>query len=89
MSQVDPPSVAAQGVNRRRYVPALLDVVVPGLGHLAAGRLARAALFGLPSILVVGLLAGVAVSAGPVRLGSLALDDRVLLSLIGLQAVIR
>ena len=88
MSQVDPPSVAAQGVNRRRYVPALLDVVVPGLGHLAAGRLSRAALFGLPSILVVGLLAGVAVSAGPVRLGSLALDDRVLLSLIGLQAVI-
>jgi len=88
VSQVDPPSVAAQGVNRRRYVPALLDVVVPGLGHLAAGRLARAALFGLPSILVVGLLAGVAVSAGPVRLGSLALDDRVLLGLIGLQAVI-
>ncbi len=88
MTQADPSSVARRGVSRRRYVPALLDAVVPGLGHLAAGRLARAALFGLPSILVVGLLAGVAVSAGPVGLGSLALDDRVLLGLIGLQAVV-
>jgi LCP family protein required for cell wall assembly len=75
-------------VTRRRYVPAVLDSVVPGLGHLVAGRLARAAVFGLPSVLVVGLLAGVAVSAGPVRLGTLALDDRVLLGLIALQAVI-
>ena len=88
MSQAEPSSVAPRAVTRRRYLPALLDAVVPGLGHLAAGRLARAALFGLPSILVVGLLAGVAVSAGPVRLGSLALDDRVLLALIGFQAVI-
>ena len=88
MTEADPSSDAPRGVTRRRYVPALLDAVVPGLGHLAAGRLARAALFGLPSILVAGLLAGVAVSAGPVRLGSLALDDRVLLGLIGLQAVV-
>jgi len=61
---------------------------VPGLGHLAAGRVARAALFGLPAVLLTGLLVGVAVSAGPVRLGSLVLDDTVLLGLIGLQAVI-
>ena len=61
---------------------------MPGLGHLAAGRVARAALFGLPAVLLTGLLVGVAVSAGPVRLGSLVLDDTVLLGLIGLQAVI-
>lgn len=61
---------------------------MPGLGHLAAGRIARAALFGLPAVLVTFLLMGVAVSAGPVRLGGLALDDTVLLGLIGLQAVI-
>jgi LCP family protein required for cell wall assembly len=61
---------------------------VPGLGHLAAGRIARAALFGLPTILLAGLLAGAAVSAGPVRLGSLVLDDTVLLGLIGFQALI-
>ena len=61
---------------------------MPGLGHLAAGRIARAALFGLPTILFTGLLAGAAVSAGPVRLGSLVLDDTVLLGLIGFQALI-
>jgi LCP family protein required for cell wall assembly len=61
---------------------------VPGLGHLAAGRIARAALFGLPAVLLAGLLVGAAVSAGPVRLGGLALDDTVLLGLIGLQALI-
>lgn len=61
---------------------------MPGLGHLAAGRIARAAVFAIPTVLLVGLLAGAAVSAGLPRLGSLALDDRVLLGLIGLQAVI-
>ena len=35
-----------RGDVRRRYVPALLDAIVPGLGHVASGRLARAALFG-------------------------------------------
>ena len=88
MTQADSSSVAPRGVSRRRYVSVFLDAVMPGLGHLAAGRVVRAAVFGLPSILVLGLLAGVAVSAGPVRLGSLALDDRVLLGLIGLQAVV-
>jgi len=85
----DPPSaVPPRGVARGRFVPALLDAVVPGLGHLAAGRIARAAVFAIPTVLLVGLLAGAAVSAGLPRLGSLALDDRVLLGLIGLQAVI-
>ena len=89
MTGQDPPSaVPPRGVARGRFVPALLDAVVPGLGHLAAGRIARAAVFAIPTVLLVGLLAGAAVSAGLPRLGSLALDDRVLLGLIGLQAVI-
>ena len=89
MTEQDPPSaVAPRGIAHGRYVPALLDAVVPGLGHLAAGRIARAAVFAIPTILLVGLLAGAAVSAGLLRLGSLALDDRVLLGLIGLQVVI-
>ena len=79
---------APRAVARRRYLPVLLDAVVPGLGHLVAGRIARAAIFGLPTILVVSVLLGAAVSAGALRLGSLALDDRVLLGLLGLQVVI-
>ncbi len=89
MTEQEPPSaVPPLGVAHGRYVPALLDAVVPGLGHLAAGRIARAAVFAIPTILLVGLLAGAAVSAGLLRLGSLALDDRVLLGLIGLQVLI-
>ena len=83
-----PGGAVPRGDVRRRYVPALLDAIIPGLGHVVSGRLARAALFGLPVILVAGLLAGAAVSAGPVRLGSLALDDTALLALIGLQALL-
>ena len=83
-----PRGAVPRGDVRRRYVPALLDAIVPGLGHVVSGRLARAALFGLPVILVAGLLAGAAVSAGPVRLGSLALDDTALLALIGLQVLL-
>ena len=89
MTDQDPTEVGGpRGDVRHRYVPALLDAVVPGLGHVASGRMARAALFGLPVVLLVGLLVGAAVSAGPVRLGSLALDDTVLLALIALQALL-
>jgi LCP family protein required for cell wall assembly len=89
VTEQDPsPAVAPRGAARGRYIPVLLDAVLPGLGHLAAGRVARAAVFALPTVLLAGLLAGAAVSAGPLRLGSLALDDTVLLGLIGLQAVI-
>jgi len=86
--QDSPSDVAPRGVAHGRYVPALLDAVVPGLGHLAAGRIARAAVFAVPTVLLVALLSGAAVSAGPLRLGSLALDNTVLLGLIGLQVLI-
>jgi len=79
---------APGGERRGRYVPAILDAVVPGLGHLAAGRAARAALFALPVVLGVGVVAGGIVSVGPVRLASLALDDTFLLGLLGLQALL-
>jgi LCP family protein required for cell wall assembly len=86
--QAAPSPPPPPGVARRRYVPALLDAVIPGLGHLAARRLDRAAVFGLPTILLAGLLVGAAVSAGPVRLGSLALNDTFMIGLIGLQAIV-
>ena len=33
---------------RSRYPPAVLDSIVPGLGHLVAGRRRLAAFFGIP-----------------------------------------
>ena len=35
---------------RSRYLPALLDIVIPGLGHLLAGRRKLAAIFGIPFV---------------------------------------
>jgi LCP family protein required for cell wall assembly len=73
------------GVARRRYVPALLTALVPGLGHLAAGRTRLAALFGLPLVLLAGLAAGVLTATTADQLVGLLVDDRVLLALLALQ----
>ena len=74
------------GVARRRYVPALLTAIVPGLGHLVVGRTRLAAAFGLPLVLLAGLLAGLVVALSGDRLVGLVVDDRTLLALLVLQA---
>jgi LCP family protein required for cell wall assembly len=76
------------GIARRRYLPAMLEAVIPGLGHLVSGRFARAALFGLPVILSVGLLASAAMAAGMVTVEGLLIDDGILWTLIGVQVVL-
>src|SRR6185312_9687622 len=48
---------------RRRYVPALLDALFPGLGHLVAGRRRRAAIFGIPVVVAIMFLAVIAPQA--------------------------
>src|SRR4249919_2046460 len=48
--QPAPPSApVASGARRSRYVPAVLDALIPGLGHLVAGRRRLAALFLTPT----------------------------------------
>ena len=37
-----------------RYVPAVLDALIPGLGHLAAGRRRRAIVFLTPVVIALG-----------------------------------
>jgi len=76
------------GVARRRYVPAFLTALVPGLGHLAAGRTRLAALFGLPLVLLAGLVAGVLAATTADWLVGFLVDDRVLLALLALQVVL-
>jgi LCP family protein required for cell wall assembly len=97
-SSTSPPA-DSRGHARRRYLPALLTTLVPGLGHLAVGRSRAAAAFGLPVVLLAGLVAGLVVASGPDRhpapgatagsplLGAL-LDDRVLLILLLGQAAL-
>ena len=76
------------GLARGRYVPALLTVLVPGLGHLVAGRARMAALFGLPLVLLAGVGAGLLVSTTADELLGGLLDDRVLVFLLVLQVVL-
>lgn len=87
------PSTASSGpdrphIARGRYLPALLTAIVPGLGHLVAGRPRLAALFGLPLVLVAAMAAGLVAATSADRLLGFVLDDRVLLALIVLQGAL-
>jgi LCP family protein required for cell wall assembly len=75
-------------IARGRYVPALLTTLVPGLGHLVAGRTRLAAIFGLPLVVLAGLAAGLAVATSADQLLGIVLDDRVLVLLLVLQVLL-
>ena len=70
---------------RRRYVPAVLDALFPGLGHLAAGRRRRAALFGLPVLALLLLGAVVLATTSMPRLAATLFDPAVLWGILALQ----
>ncbi|HYC07115.1 MAG TPA: LCP family protein [Candidatus Binatia bacterium] len=71
---------------RARYVPAILDAIVPGLGHLVAGRRRLAAIFGIPFLVVVliGLVVFATTSTG--RLAAEAVNSFSLI--LGLQGLV-
>jgi hypothetical protein len=71
---------------RSRYLPALLDTIVPGLGHLLAGRRKLAALFGIPflALVLVGVVIVATTSTG--RLAAEAVN--VFWLLLGVQGVV-
>jgi polyisoprenyl-teichoic acid--peptidoglycan teichoic acid transferase len=75
-------------VARDRYVPAALDAVVPGLGHLADGRRRRALVLGLPVIGLALLGIFVALTTSPARIAATLIQSEVLWALIALQVVI-
>ena len=80
------PATPVIPVWRSRYLPALLDAIIPGLGHLVAGRRKLAALFGIPflALLLVGLLILATTSTG--RLAAEAVN--VFWLLLGVQGVV-
>jgi LCP family protein required for cell wall assembly len=71
---------------RSRYLPVLLDAIVPGLGHLVAGRRKLAAIFGIPflALVLVSLVIIATTSAG--RLAAEAVN--VFWLLLGVQGVV-
>ena len=85
-----PPEGDAAVTPRRgsRHLHALLDSLFPGLGHLAAGRRRRAALFGLPTAAVVVLLLGGVLFASSSQLLGIALDPATVVIVFGLQLLL-
>ena len=80
------PARSATPTWRARYLPVVLDLIVPGLGHLVAGRRKLAAIFGIPflALVLVGLLIVATTSGG--RLAAEAVN--VFWPLLGLQGVV-
>lgn len=74
--------------HRSRYIAAVLDAVIPGLGHLVVRRWQRALLFVSP--LLLGAATGawiVATTSGP-RLAASLLSNEVLWGLLAAQALL-
>ena len=47
------PLMSAEPSRRGRYVPAILDAIIPGVGHLFAGRRNRGLLFLTPILIAL------------------------------------
>jgi LCP family protein required for cell wall assembly len=73
---------------RSRYLPAFLDALIPGLGHLAVGRWQRAILFVSPLlIMAIGALWVIATTSAP-RLAATLLSVEVIWGLLAAQALL-
>jgi polyisoprenyl-teichoic acid--peptidoglycan teichoic acid transferase len=86
--QPAPPSApVASGDRRSRYVPAVLDALIPGLGHLVAGRRLRGFVFLTPVVLAVVAALGVVLTTSAPRLVAELLASEVIWGLLAFQAL--
>jgi LCP family protein required for cell wall assembly len=86
----NPPEGGAAGTPRwgSRHLHAFLDSLFPGLGHLAAGRRRRAALFGLPTIALIVLFVASLALIPTASLIGLALEPGAVAVVLALQALL-
>jgi len=70
-----------------RYVPAVLDALIPGVGHLAAGRRRGAILFLTPVLIAVAVGIWVVLTTSAPRLIAELLASEVIWGLLALQAL--
>jgi polyisoprenyl-teichoic acid--peptidoglycan teichoic acid transferase len=84
----DGPDAASRPSHRRsRYVPAVLDALIPGLGHLVAGRRRLAALFLAPTIVALAAVLWIVVTTSGPRLVAELIDSDVIWALLALQGI--
>ncbi len=73
---------------RSRYVPAFLDALIPGLGHLVAGRNRRALLFVSPLVVMVAVAILVVASTSAPRLAATLLSVEIIWGLFVAQGLL-
>ena len=74
--------------HRSRYAPAILDALIPGLGHLVAGRRLRALLFVSPLLVMLGAALLIVATTSPARLAASLLSAEVIWGLLAAQALL-
>ena len=82
-------TVASATPSRRsRYVPAILDAIIPGLGHVVAGRRLLGAIFLTPTILALLAAVYIALTTSGPRLVATLLESEVIWGLLAFQGVL-
>ncbi len=82
-------TVASATPSRRsRYVPAILDAFVPGLGHVVAGRRLLGVIFLTPTILALAVAVYLALTTSGPRLVATLLESEVIWGLLAFQGVL-
>ncbi len=74
--------------HRGRYLAAFLDALIPGLGHLVAGRRRRAILFVSPLLLGMATGAWIVATTSAPRLAASLLSNEVILGLLAAQGLL-
>jgi LCP family protein required for cell wall assembly len=74
--------------HRSRYVPALLDALIPGLGHLVVGRWQRALLFVAPLLVMAATAAWIVATTSAPRLAATLLSVEVIWGLLAAQGLL-
>lgn len=83
-----PPGPGGAPRRRSRYVQAVLSTLLPGLGHLIAGRWRLALIFGLPVVLLAVALVALVATTDRVRLAATLVQPEVIWGLLALQFVV-
>ena len=72
---------------RSRYIPAVLDALIPGLGHLAAGRRRRAILFLTPVVVALAVAVWIVLTTSGPRLIAELVASEVIWGLLIVQGL--
>jgi LCP family protein required for cell wall assembly len=74
--------------HRSRYVPAVLDALIPGFGHLVVGRRGRALLFVSPLLVMIATVLWLVATTSTPRLAASLLSAEVIWGLLAAQALL-